>query len=146
MLISVCIGRDFRPDLTDPQTGEPAALAGGVAGGAAGIKAHEHKTRKSTDLANNEGALRNGSSSSSSDDARVAAKKDKKSKSRSLSRGAKRNSIFGSILGKKDEHDAKKEVKKEEFFDAKEDNTVLSTEVEEPAVAAAPLDAAAIGE
>lgn len=133
---------------TDSRVAKPAILAGGVAAGAAGVKVHEHKTtksRKSTDLANND-ALRNGSASSSSDDARVAAKKDKKSKSRSASRGAKRNSIFGSILGKRDEHDAKKEVKKEEFFDAAEHTTGLKSEGEDAALAAAaPLDATVIG-
>ena len=58
-----------------------------------------------------EGATRSGSSSDE-------AKPKSKSKSRSQSR--KRSSIFGTLLGKKEEHDDKKEMKKEEKEEKKE--------------------------
>ncbi|KAK8196650.1 hypothetical protein M8818_006817 [Zalaria obscura] len=111
--------------------GKPAALAGGVA---AGSKTTESAPKKSTDLPKAERVASSSSSSSSDSEA----KKNKKNKSRSVSRG-KRASIFGSMLGKKEEHDTKKEIKKEEKAEAKEEK--------EAEVAGAPvLDAHAIAE
>ncbi len=90
-------------------------------------------------------------------------KKKPKSKSRSVSRG-KRSSLFGSILGKKEEHDEKNEAKKEEHIAEKDEKKVDGvSKVEEhkpaeqlpaiPAIAAGvpagttvPLDAQAIGQ
>lgn len=79
-------------------------------------------------------------------------------KSRSQSR--KRNSIFGTLLGKKEEHDIKKDEKKEEKAEEKavKDEVKMEEKAEkkiekeekkelkhEGASTAAPLDAAAIG-
>ncbi|KAK4987134.1 hypothetical protein LTR50_004831 [Elasticomyces elasticus] len=103
--------------------GKTNALAGGVAAGtaAAMTKSHGHSTstpKKSTDLT--ETTRRNrSSSSSSSNDERAAASKSK-SKSRSVSRG-KGAGFLGAFMGKKEEHDAKKEVKKEENGEATEE-------------------------
>ena len=56
---------------------------------------------------------------------------DKKNKkSRSQSRG-KRQSLFGNLLGKKEEHDAKKEVKKEEKEEKKEEKAEAKAEKKE---------------
>lgn len=55
---------------------------------------------------------------------------DKNKKSRSQSRG-KRQSLFGNLLGKKEEHDAKKEVKKEEKEEKKEEKAEAKAEKEE---------------
>ncbi|KAK4999604.1 hypothetical protein LTR66_001386 [Elasticomyces elasticus] len=109
--------------LVDYRTGKTNALAGGVAAGtaAAMTKSHGHSTstpKKSTDLT--ETTRRNrSSSSSSSNDERAAASKSK-SKSRSVSRG-KGAGFLGAFMGKKEEHDAKKEVKKEENGEATEE-------------------------
>lgn len=54
---------------------------------------------------------------------------DKNKKSRSQSRG-KRQSLFGNLLGKKEEHDAKKEVKKEEKEEKKEEKEEKKLEKE----------------
>ena len=86
---------------------------------------------------------------SSADEA--TAKKNNKSRSQSRKRG----SIFGTLLGKKEEHDEKKEVKKEEKAEEKEhrkeEKKIEKEEKKEAehghkgATEAAPLDAAAIG-
>jgi len=84
--------------------GKPAALATAAAG---------ITPRKSVDAKPTEGVVRDNASSSSSSasDAEGRKKaKNSKSKSRSVSR-SKRGSIFGSLLGKKEEHDEKKELK-----------------------------------
>lgn len=78
-----------------------------------------------------------------------------KSKSKSRSRSRKRGSIFGALLGKKDENEEKKELKKEEKTEEKAqkegDKAVKpdivaegSAETSKP-VETAPLDASAIG-
>ncbi|KAF2156048.1 hypothetical protein K461DRAFT_275125 [Myriangium duriaei CBS 260.36] len=103
--------------------GKPAALAGGVAPGGAAASAAAvsgataaavaKKEEETTSAEPVEGAARVNSHSSSSSD--EAAKKEKKEakKSRSVSRG-KRNSIFASFLGKKEDKEVKKEEEKTE--------------------------------
>ncbi|KAJ9648013.1 hypothetical protein H2199_001790 [Coniosporium tulheliwenetii] len=92
------------------QLGKPAALAG------ASHAAASSTPRKSIDaLKPTDGPARRGSASSSSSSDVNGTKKSKKSKSksRSISRG-KRASIFGSLMGKKEEHDVKKAEKHED--------------------------------
>ncbi|KAL1306985.1 hypothetical protein AAFC00_005617 [Neodothiora populina] len=120
---------------------KPAVVVGGASAAVAGA-------RKSVDTPKIEEPARAGSSSSSSD-GEAAAKKKSKSKSRSVSRNNKRSSIFGSLLGRKEEHDAKKEVAKEEKAEEKaEDKEIAVEPVETPAAESsstpAPLDAEAV--
>lgn len=142
---------------TDSNTGKPAALAGGVAaGGVAATAAHKHHepTKEvepvSADTPETETQARIVSS-----DEEDNIKKNQKS--RSVSRG-KRSSIFGSLLGKKEEIQEKKEIKKEEKAEekeAKEEHKEQKAEekavrkheplAEEAAVASAPFDAQAVG-
>lgn len=97
-----------------------------------------------------------GDSASSSDEAKTG-----NAKSRSQSR--KRGSMFGALLGKKEQHDEKKELKKEEKEEKKEEKAEKQAEEEERkeekaiakeekkalkndgVVDPAPLDAAAVG-
>ncbi|KAK5164728.1 hypothetical protein LTR04_001649 [Oleoguttula sp. CCFEE 6159] len=101
-------------------------------------------------LAEGAAARRESTSSSSSSDAQgLGGKKKSKSKSRSVSRG-KRASIFGSLLGKKDEPEVKKNGKVEETTLAKDtlakgEKNVVAADVKQgdaPIIAgtAAPLD------
>ncbi|KAK4974001.1 hypothetical protein LTR28_010827 [Elasticomyces elasticus] len=113
--------------------GKTNALAGGVAAGtaAAMTKSHGHTTstpKKSTDLAETTRRNRSSSSSSSSNDERAAAANKSKSKSRSVSRG-KGAGFLGAFMGKKEEHDAKKEIKKEENGEAKQEMKATEDEI-----------------
>lgn len=123
--------------------GKPAALVAATAG---------TTSRRSTDARPSEGVLRDNASSSSGSSSNGEGKRRKKSKSksRSVSRG-KRASIFGSLLGKKEEHDERKELKRDEKAERKEakgepkaDAATAATEAP-VAGTAAPLDATAIG-
>ena len=75
-----------------------------------------------------------------SSSAEAAATKPLDAKSRSQSR--KRQSIFGKVLGKKEEHDEKKEMKKDEKAEEKMEKKAETTDAVEPAT----MDAATIGE
>jgi hypothetical protein len=72
-------------------------------------------------------------------------KKEKETKSRSQSR--KRNSIFSSLLGKKEDKDEQKEVKKEEKEELKEEKKEEAKATHEPGAVAEPgvVAAAAAG-
>lgn len=116
---------------------KPAIVAGGAAPAVAAAP-------KSVEAPKTDDAVRTGSTSSSSEE-----EAKKKSKSRSVSRG-KRASIFSNFLNKKEEHDSKKEAKKEETAEAKEETEEAkpqeAVEASEPVAAAAPLDAEEVGE
>lgn len=96
--------------------GKPAALAGGIAAGGAAAttiaaKKEEHH-ESATEPAEPAARVNSTRSVSSSDDAAKRDKNDAK-KSRSVSRG-KRASIFGSLLGKKEDKEVKKDEEKAE--------------------------------
>ncbi|KAL9604534.1 MAG: hypothetical protein Q9219_000499 [cf. Caloplaca sp. 3 TL-2023] len=86
------------------------------------LSRHKKTTEtKATDSTPPAAAGVGGDSASSSDEA-----KTNKAKSRSQSR--KRNSMFGTLLGKKEQHDEKKEVKKEEKAEEKAIKTEIKKE------------------
>ncbi|GAM83553.1 hypothetical protein ANO11243_015410 [Dothideomycetidae sp. 11243] len=98
------------------ETWKPAALAGGIAAGGAAAttiaaKKEEHH-ESATEPAEPAARVNSTRSVSSSDDAAKRDKNDAK-KSRSVSRG-KRASIFGSLLGKKEDKEVKKDEEKAE--------------------------------
>lgn len=139
--------------------GKPAVLAGGVAAGSTGVKAAEHKDVEHKDTKVPEvpakeevetpttDAVTPRTGSGDEDDS-----VPKKSKSRSVSRG-KRASIFGSMLGKKDEVDAKKDLKKDDkiqtedakALDTLESKPEVNEAVEAKSVESTAFDAQAIG-
>ncbi|KAF2089136.1 hypothetical protein K490DRAFT_72753 [Saccharata proteae CBS 121410] len=116
--------------------GKPAAV------GAASTGKTESAPKKSTELKPTDDAARQ--NSSSSEEGAKKESKGKKSKSRSVSR--KRQSLFGGLLGKKEEHDVKKDEKKEEKAEEKEAKEEAKEEKAEEEAAkaegtAAPLEA-----
>jgi hypothetical protein len=122
---------DVRSDNFTTEPAAPIAAAAAVSKG--------ESSKKSTELKPTEGATETRASSSSSSEDENKKSKKAKSKSRSVSRG-KRASIFGSLLGKKDEivekQEAKKEEKAEEKAEKKEEE---KAEEATAAVGAAPV-------
>ncbi|KAI9786057.1 MAG: hypothetical protein M1816_008148 [Peltula sp. TS41687] len=102
-------------------------------------KADSSAPKKSTDKA--PGTIKRDDTSSSSSSSGAGTKRNKRKQSRSASR--KRGSIFGSLIGKKEEHDEKKAEKTDVKpatpigTEAKTEEAPLMTTAETPAIAAA---------
>lgn len=100
--------------------GAPAVAAGGIGAGAAAAKHHESKEEKKEEheaAKEVEPVAQTPARTGSSSDEDL---KKKENKSRSQSRG-KRNSIFGVLKNKKEDHDVKKDEKKAEKEEIKEE-------------------------